>query len=158
MSVQHELKRIVQPVVEQLGLEFVGVEYLSNPKNRCVRVYIDREPDGITVDDCAAVSHEISARLDIEDPVSGQYNLEVSSPGVERPLFEPAHFRRFVGERARLDLVTPIEDRRRISGVISDADDERVVMAVDDRDIEVPYGSIRRAHLKPDLAQLFSNK
>ena len=174
MSVQEDLVRLIRPVVEQLGYEFVGLEYLSNPKNRLVRIYIDRsddgsvdssddssenrEPDGISVDDCAKVSHEVSALLDVEDPISGEYSLEVSSPGIERPLFEPAHYRQFVGERATVHLFAPVENRRKIKGVIVEADDARVVMEADGQRLEVAYADIRRANLKPDLDALLSGR
>jgi len=182
MSVQEDLVRLIRPVVEQLGYEFVGLEYLSNPKNRLVRIYIDRsddgsvdssddssdnssddssenrEPDGISVDDCAKVSHEVSALLDVEDPISGEYSLEVSSPGIERPLFEPAHYRQFVGERATVHLFAPVENRRKIKGVIVEADDARVVMESDGQRLEVAYADIRRANLKPDLDALLSGR
>lgn len=156
MSVQENLVRLIRPAVEDLGYEFVGLEYLSNPKNRLVRIYIDREPEGISVDDCANVSHEVSALLDVEDPVSGEYSLEVSSPGIERPLFEPEHYRRFVGERATVHLYAPVENRRKIKGVIVEADDARVVLEADGQRFEVAYADVRRANLKPDMDALLS--
>ncbi len=154
MSVQDDLSRLIRPTVEALGYEFVGLDYRSNPKNRLVRIYIDRDPNGIDVDDCADVSREISALLDVEEPVSGHYSLEVSSPGIERPLFEPAHFRRFIGENIALQLSVPVEDRARFSGRLIDADDCHVQIEFDGGVVEVAYGEIRRAHLKPDLAAL----
>jgi ribosome maturation factor RimP len=156
MSVQENLVRLIRPAVEDLGYEFVGLEYLSNPKNRLVRIYIDREPEGISVDDCATVSHEVSALLDVEDPVSGEYSLEVSSPGIERPLFEPEHYRRFVGERATVHLYAPVENRRKIKGVIVEADEARVVLEADGQRFEVAYADVRRANLKPDMDALLS--
>jgi len=160
MSVQDDLSRLIRPVIEEMGFEFVGLEYLSNPKNRLVRIYIDREPEGISVDNCADVSREVSALLDVEDPVSGHYSLEVSSPGVERPLFAPEHYRRFIGERAKLHLFAPMNDdsgsRRKLTGLIVDADDERVVMAVDGDNLAVSFDDIRRANLKPDMDKVMA--
>jgi len=158
MSVQDELRALVKPAVEALGFEFVGLEYLSNPKNRLVRVFIDREPEGISVDDCADVSREISALLDVEDPVSGAYNLEVSSPGVERPLFEPDQYRRFIGQRVRLQLFAPVENRRKLDGTLIEADDNGAAVDVEGQLIKVAYGDIRRAHLKPDMDALLSGR
>lgn len=158
MSVRDDLDRLIRPAVESLGFEFVGLEYLSNPKNRLIRVYIDRDPDGIGVDDCADVSGEVSALLDVEDPVSGQYSLEVSSPGIERPLFEPAHYRRFVGERAVVHLHAPIEGRRKYKGRLVEADDNRVVLEVEGRSVELAYADIRRANLKPDMEALMERR
>jgi len=158
VSVSDELNRLIRPAVEALGFEFVGLEYLSNPKNRLVRIYIDREPEGISVEDCAEVSHEVSAVLDVEDPVAGNYSLEVSSPGVERPLFEPEHYRRFVGERAVVHLYAPRDNRRKLTGTIVEADDGRVVIEVDGDPFEVAYADVRRANLKPDMEALLSGR
>jgi ribosome maturation factor RimP len=158
MSVRDELNRLIRPAVEAMGFEFVGLEYLSNPKNRLVRVYIDRQPEGIDVDDCAEVSNEVSALLDVEDPVSGNYSLEVSSPGIERPLFEPEHFRRFVGEAAVVHLHAPVEGRRKLVGPIVDAGDAGVTIEVDGALFEASFDEIRRAHLRPDMDALLSGK
>lgn len=159
MSVQDDLSRLIRPAIEAMGYEFVGLEYLSNPKNRLVRIYIDREPEGISVDDCADVSREVSALLDVEDPVSGHYSLEVSSPGVERPLFEPAHYRQFVGDRARVYLYAPVDGgRRKLTGTIVEADDDQVVIEVDGENIAVAFDDIRRANLKPDMDALLAGR
>ena len=162
MSVQDDLSRLIRPVVETMGFEYVGLDYLSNPKNRLVRIYIDREPEGISIDDCADVSSEVSACLDVEDPISGHYSLEVSSPGVERPLFEPAHYRRFLGERARVQLFAPMDDshgsRRKLVGRILEADDSQVVMEVDGDRVAVSFNDIRRANLKPDMDAIMAGR
>ncbi|GAB4169928.1 MAG: ribosome maturation factor RimP [Wenzhouxiangellaceae bacterium] len=158
MSVQQTLKSLIQPLVEDLGYEFVGLEYSSNPKNRRLRLFIDQPGTGIALDDCARVSEEVSALLDVEDPIPGAYSLEVSSPGMERPLFEPAHFQRFVGERARLMLYADVAGRRKLTGIIISADDEQVVLEVDGERFSVAYADIRSANLKPDLEQWLSGR
>ena len=166
MSVQDDLSRLIRPAIEAMGFEFVGLEYLSNPKNRLVRIYIDREPEGISIDNCADVSNEVSALLDVEDPVSGHYSLEVSSPGIERPLFEPEHYRRFVGERARIHLFAPHDGgddggqgkRRKLTGRIVEADEERVLMDVDGEMLAVAFDDIRRANLKPDMEEIMAGR
>lgn len=156
MAVRDELTRLLESPIEALGFEFVGLEYLSNPKNRLVRVFIDRDPDGISVDDCAEVSREISAVLDVEDPISGQYALEVSSPGVERPLFVAEHYRQFAGERAVIHLFGPINGRRKLTGSLIGCEDDQVAIEVDGTRFEVPLDSIRRANLKPDMDALLA--
>ncbi len=158
MSVLDELNRLIRPAVEALGFEFVGLEYVSNPKNRLIRVYIDREPDGIGVEDCAEVSGEISALLDVEDPVSGQYSLEVSSPGIERPLFEPEHYRRCIGEEVLVHLHAPIDRRRKFRGRVVDADDSKLVLDVDGDSVELAFEQIRRGNLKPDMDALLAQQ
>ena len=156
MAVADRLQTLLEPVVEDLGYELVGVEYLSNPKNRVVRVYIDRDPEGIGVEDCEAVSREVSALMDVEEPVPGQYTLEVSSPGVERPLFGGVQFARFVGEVAAVQLAVPLDGRRRFKGEIVAADEAAVQLKVDDQVVELATADIARAHLAPDLEALFA--
>jgi len=154
VAVTDKLETLVVPLIEDLGYEFVGLEYLSNPKNRLIRIYIDRPDSGIGVDDCERVSHEVSALLDVEDPVKGQYTLEVSSPGIERPLFEAAHYLRFVGEDARVVLAVPMAGRRKFNGRIVGADDQQVRLEVDGEIVALPLEDIQRAALAPDLDAL----
>lgn len=156
MAVSDRLQTLLEPVIDDLGYELVGVEYLPNPKNRVVRVFIDRDPDGIGVEDCELVSREVSALMDVEEPVPGQYTLEVSSPGVERPLFTAAHFARFVGETAAVQMAVPIENRRRFKGVIVAADDRTATLEVDGQTFELAVADMARAHLAPDLEALFA--
>ncbi|MCA1778532.1 MAG: ribosome maturation factor RimP [Xanthomonadaceae bacterium] len=158
MAVQNELDALLRPAIEALGYEFVGLEYVPNPKNRLVRIYIDRTPEGVTVDDCVEVSHEVSAVLELEDPVAGTYSLEVSSPGVDRPLFSLDQFRRFVGERAVVHLYTPLENRRKLDGVIVAVEEDRVALEIDGQIYRVGEQHIRRAHLKPDLQALIAGQ
>lgn len=158
MAAPDKLKALLKPLVEDLGYEFVGVEYLPNPKNRLVRIYIDRDETGIVIEDCERVSREVSAMMDVEDPVSGHYTLEVSSPGIERPLFEADHFRRFAGETARVKMYVPIEGRRKFKGAIVRADEATVVLLVDGVECELPLGDIQRAELAPDLDALFAGE
>jgi len=156
MAVSDRLQTLLEPVIEDLGYELVGIEYQSNPKNRVVRVFIDQEPDGIGVEDCERVSREVSALMDVEEPVPGQYTLEVSSPGVERPLFTGQHFARFVGETAAVQLAVPVNNRRRFKGIIVAADDDQVTLEVDGQRIELGIADVARAHLAPDLEALFA--
>jgi ribosome maturation factor RimP len=108
---------ILNPSVQNLGYELLGVEYVPSGKHSVLRLYIDSEK-GIGVDDCEVVSRQVSAIMDVEDPISGQYNLEVSSPGIERPLFSIAHYVRFLGHDACVRTYRPIEGRRKFTGAI----------------------------------------
>ena len=163
MAIADDLTKQLSPLIEDLGYECVGVEYISNPKNRVVRVYID-SPDGIDVDDCEKVSREISSWMDVEDPVSGEYSLEVSSPGIERPLFRPEHFEQFIGERAEIHLIGPLvneatgQRQRVFKGVIDRvmrADDGvNVVLKTEQGEHTLPLAQLARAKLKPDMEAL----
>lgn len=108
---------LITPSVESLGYELVGVEYIGSGKHSILRVYIDSDK-GISLDDCAALSRQISSIFDVTDPIAGHYNLEVSSPGVERPLFHIGHYQRFLGHDIKLRLVRPLNGRRAFSGSI----------------------------------------
>lgn len=156
MSVAAQLNDLLEPLIEDLGYEFVGLEYWSNPRNRLLRVYIDAEPDGIGVEDCERVSREVSALLDVEDPISAEYTLEVSSPGVERPLFRAAHYQRFVGEVAKIEMRSPVEGRRKFKGAIVAAEDDKVVLSVDGTEWTLALDEIARARLAPDLDALWT--
>lgn len=158
MATNDRLESLLAPVVEDLGYEYVGIEYSSNPKNRILRLYIDHSEAGILVEDCANVSREVSALLDVEEPISGQYTLEVSSPGVERPLFTAEHFERFVGEQAVVQMQVPLEGRRKFKGQIIGVESDEVCLAVDGTQWRLPIAGMARARLAPDLDALFAEE
>ena len=108
---------LINPVICDMGYELLGLEYVSSGKHSVLRVYIDSD-SGVGVNDCESVSRQVSAIMDVEDPISGQYNLEVSSPGIERPLFTIAHYRRFLGNDISLRLYRPMDGRRKFTGSI----------------------------------------
>jgi ribosome maturation factor RimP len=142
----------VEPVVTGLGYQLVGVEYGGGRGNGILRVYIDAEA-GIEVDDCAAVSERLSAALDVDDPVPDAYTLEVSSPGVNRPLFAAADFRRFAGERAFVRVAAGAipEGRKRFKGVLGGLDGADVLIEVDGEDWRLPFDAVEEAHLVVDV-------
>jgi ribosome maturation factor RimP len=149
-----KLTRLLQPLVEDLGYEFVGLEHRSNPKNPALLIYIDK-PAGITVDDCERVSREVAALLDVEDPIPGHYSLEVSSPGLDRPLFSLEQFERFRGEQVQLSLYAPLDGRRKFKGRILGADNGKVRLDQDGTEVELEMGNIAKARLVPDYDSLF---
>ncbi len=144
------LTRMLQDPVEALGYELVGIEYLSSGKSATLRVYIDR-PQGILVDDCARVSRQVSAVLDVEDPISENYQLEVSSPGLDRPLFTPEHYERFQGCEVNLRTRLKVGDRRKFKGVLIGLEGDQVVLRVDGEPVALEWDNIERARLVPDL-------
>lgn len=158
MAARDRLEILLAPIVEDLGYEYVGIEYSANPKNRVLRLYIDRPETGIGVDDCEAVSREVSAQLDVEEPIPGQYTLEVSSPGVERPLFTAAHFRDHVGEVAKVQLDVPLNGRRKFKGTIVAVEDDEVCLEADGQQWKLPLVSVGKARLAPDLDALFADR
>lgn len=144
------LTTLVASAVNALGYELVGVEHLSQGKHSVVRVYIDSE-QGITLADCEQASRQISGVLDVEDPIRGQYNLEVSSPGLDRPLFTTEHYIRFLGEKVKLRLRRAIDGRRKLTGRIHKVEHD-VITIVDDTDqeFEMTVDDIDKANLVPD--------
>ncbi|KGM57210.1 ribosome maturation protein RimP [Lysobacter arseniciresistens ZS79] len=160
-----EISRLLAPTVESLGLELLGIEYLPAPGGAVVRLYIDvpaetagegdgEEPRAVGIEDCEAVSREVSAQLDVEDPISGNYTLEVSSPGLDRPLFTLAHFQRFVGETAKVTLKLPQDGRRRLTGTIARIEGGDIVFLVDGAEFTAAFDNIDKARLVPDWAAL----
>lgn len=154
-----EITNLLAPTVQALGLELLGVEYLPAPGSATLRLYIDvsleeRDARAVNIDDCEAVSREVSAQLDVEDPISGNYTLEVSSPGVDRPLFALAHYERHIGESAKVVLKLPQEGRRRLQGEILRIEGGNVVFVVDNAELLVAFDNIDKARLVPDWVAL----
>ncbi|MFV2055674.1 MAG: ribosome maturation factor RimP [Thiohalomonadales bacterium] len=137
---------VVTPVVEGLGYELIGIEWLPQGGHSLLRVYIDTE-SGIGLEDCQQVSHQLSAVLDVEDVVSGQYRLEVSSPGIDRPLFTEAHFEQFIGSGVKLTCSMPINGQRKFKGVIDSVIGTNLKLAVDDEVLDISIQNIQKANL-----------
>lgn len=142
-----ELANLLEPAVERLGYELIDLEVRLGG-NGLVRLYIDK-PDGIGLEDCEKVSLAVSALLDVEDPVPGNYNLEVSSPGLDRKLTKVEHFQRFAGEIVKVQMRFPIEGRRRFRGTLVSSDDENIVVEVDGESHSLPLKTIDTARLVP---------
>ena len=148
------LMRLLEPPIEALDYELVDVEFAREGQGGVLRIFIDRRAEnpgnGITVDDCARVSHAVSELLESEDPIKGHYTLEVSSPGFDRILRKRAHFERFVGERIFAELKLPINGRRRFAGVLKSIAGDSIVMDVDGQAHELPLERIQKARLRPE--------
>ncbi len=147
------LYQLLKQVVESLGYELFGIEHLSRRHSSLVRVYIDSEA-GITLNDCERVSHQISGVLDAEDPVRGHYILEVSSPGLDRPLFTPEHFERFAGSIIKIELVEAIAGRKKLTGKLVGTKADTVILIDNDKEYCIPYNRIGKARLVPQVPQL----
>ena len=136
------LSKLIEPLVEELGCELWGIEKLQQGRQVVLKIYIE-SAEGINVDDCARVSRQVSAILDVEDPIPGEYMLEVSSPGVERRLFKPEHFNVCKGEKVQITLRQAFDGRRKFKGLLCGLEDEEVVIRVDDaQEIVLPMDSI----------------
>ncbi|WP_019612987.1 ribosome maturation factor RimP [Psychromonas ossibalaenae] len=147
-SLEERLTAMFKPNVEDLGYELVGIEYIRAGKHSTLRVYIDQEA-GILVDDCAAVSREISALMDVEDPITNEYTLEVSSPGLERPLFSAEQYAEFIGAEVKVQLRMPIQNRRRWKGVIASVEGEIICVNVDGTEERFALSNIQKANIVP---------
>ncbi len=147
------LMRLLEPPIEALGFELVDIEFAQAGRGGVLRIFIDRGAGeagpGITVDDCATVSHRVSQVLDVEDPIKGRYTLEVSSPGFDRILRKRAHFERFVGERIFAELKLPVDGRRRFVGVLKSIAGDSIVIEVDGQAHELPLERVQKARLRP---------
>jgi ribosome maturation factor RimP len=150
MSDTEDLDKIIEPVVKGFGCELWGFDYRAFNNSALLRVYIDKE-NGVTLDDCASVNHQLSGVLDVENPIDVAYTLEVSSPGIERPLLKLDHYRMFVGERVKLRLKWPVEEQRNFVGILRSTDEERIKLMLGDREVQIPVEAISRGRLLVDV-------
>ncbi len=149
MASKHEqLSALAGPVVESLGCELWGLEYFSQGHHSTLRLYIDKE-GGVSLDDCEAVSRQVSAVMDVEDPIAGEYSLEVSSPGMDRPLYTLEQFARYVGEQVSIRLRVPFDGRRKFTGQLRAVEAGDVVVAIDSEEYLLPIETIEKANVVP---------
>lgn len=144
------LTAMLRPAVEAVGFELWGLEFFQQGRRSVVRLYIDK-PEGVGVDDCALASHQASGVLDVEDPIAGEYTLEVSSPGWDRPLFTLSQFGRFIGSAATLRLASPQAGRRKYKGTIQRVTDDEVELLVDGNAVLIPFANIDKANIEPEF-------
>lgn len=146
-NLEQQLTAMINEPVHGLGFELVGVEFVRG-RHPVLRIYIDSE-NGINVEDCADVSRQVSAILDVEDPISSTYNLEVSSPGLDRPLFTTAHYQRFIGQCVLINLRIAVANRRKWQGVIKEVNDEMIILTIDGKDETFAFNNIQKANIVP---------
>ena len=142
------LVNLIEPIVEGLGYECVGIEFNPHPKHGLLRIYIDTD-DGIVLEDCTRVSHQLSGMLDVEEPISSNYQLEVSSPGADRPFFKLSQFEKFIGSTVIINLFKPINKQRKIIGQIEAVVDNIIILQTDQR-LEIPFQAMSKARLVPE--------
>jgi ribosome maturation factor RimP len=137
---------MLRPAVEEVGKELLGIEYISAGNNSVLRLFIDHE-NGIDVDDCAEVSRQVGAILDVEDPINSEFNLEVSSPGLDRPLFDKPHYEAVIGEIIEVKLSIPLNGRRKFKGILVAIANDTLIVTVDGEDYDLVLGNIVKANL-----------
>lgn len=148
--ISESLTALLEPVVTAMGYELVGVEYRPGRSEGLLRIYIDTDT-GVTLDDCTRVSHQISGVLDVEDPIPGSFRLEISSPGLNRPLMKPADFDRFAGADVLVKLNELWEGRRKIRGTLRGLRDDHVLVEEEGATHAVPLDRIEKSNLVPDV-------
>jgi len=151
---QTHLWELFEPVVNGMGFDLIEIEHFPNPKHGVLRLFIDKpmdsESEGVVIEDCSAVSRQISALIDVEDPIRGQFNLEVSSPGLDRPLRRLQDFQRFTGSLVKLKTVMPLEGQRNFTGRLLEANEDAVVIETDEEEISLPMNAIEKARIVPE--------
>ena len=147
-TLEQKLTEILQSSVEDLGCELWGIECQRAGRYLTVRLFIDKE-GGVTIDDCADVSRQVSAVLDVEDPIADKYNLEVSPPGLDRPLFTLAQYQRFIGQEITVHLRIPMSDRRKWQGVLEKIEGDMLTLVVDGQPQIFVFGNIQKANVIP---------
>jgi ribosome maturation factor RimP len=154
LEMRDALMRLLEPPIEALGFELVEIEFAREGRGGVLRIFIDCRAEnsgiGVTVDDCARVSHAVSQVLETQDPIKGHYTLEVSSPGFDRILRTRGHFERFVGERIFAELKVAVDGRRRYIGTLKSIADDAIVMEVDGKAHSLPLERIQKARLRPE--------
>ena len=146
-----QIAELIAPTVEALGLELWGIELQQQGKYSLLRIYIENREDGVSIEDCEKVSRQVSALLDVEDPISGEYTREVSSPGMDRPLFTAEQFSLYIGETVSVRLRTALQGRRKFKGVIKSVVDTTIGLAVDTEDgelVELAMQNIDKANIE----------
>jgi ribosome maturation factor RimP len=148
-ELREKLTSLIEPLLSREGFELVEIEVLGAGPGTIVRIFIDK-PGGVTLDDCASISEAVSAMLDVEDPIASAYHLEVSSPGLDRPLRKPEDYDRFVGQEAKIKTFGPVDgagNRKMFVGKLTGRDGETVRINVDGTEYGVPMNAIAKAHL-----------
>lgn len=140
---------LITPIVVAMGYELLGIEHLKQGKFSLVRLYIDKE-DGINLSDCESVSHQVTGILDVEDPIQGTFNLEVSSPGLDRPIFTLDQFRRHLGEIVRVNLLSKQDERRKFTGKLKNVGDSYIIIESDMGDVTLSEDNIDSARIVPE--------
>ena len=146
MAVTDQIELLIEAPIESLGYELVGVEYNKNGPDTILRIYIDSE-QGISLEDCERVSHQVSGILDVEEPINAAYSLEVSSPGFDRPLFKARDFERFTGSKAKISMKLPVNGRRNFKGLLQGFSDGNILIEVDGEVYDLPLTKLAKAKL-----------
>lgn len=143
---ESKLTDMLTAPVEALGYKLWGIDYVQAGKHSTVRVYIDSD-NGISIDDCAEASRQISAVMDVEDPIVNEYTLEVSSPGVDRPLFTVEQYGMYIGEEVKVLLNMPVNGSRKLKGAVTKVEGQMLSLQVDGKDTLVALDNIRKGNL-----------
>ena len=146
MAVSDQIEQLIEAPIESLGYELLGVEYIKNGRDTVLRIYIDSS-QGISIEDCERVSHQVSGILEVEDPISTAYSLEVSSPGFDRPLFKEKDFVRFTGAEAKISMKLPVQGRRNFKGMLEGFSEGNILIEVDGEVYELPLTKLAKARL-----------
>lgn len=145
-----EMVTMLTPAVAAVGFELWGLEFFQQGRHSVLRLFIEG-PNGVGVDDCATVSHQVSGVLDVEDPIAGEFTLEVSSPGWDRPLFTLAHYERYVGAEVAVRLASPLNGRRKFKGIVVQVADAAVELQVDGETVRIPFAAIDKGNVVPGI-------
>jgi ribosome maturation factor RimP len=143
----HEVQQVIEPILQSQGFELVDLEYHREVQGWVLRIYLDRE-GGVTLDDCTAVSHEVGAVLEVKDLIPNAYVLEVSSPGLTRPIKKAEDFHKYRDRLVKIKLYEPIDGRKNFKGTLLGLEGEKVKVEVDQRVYELPLQSIAKANLQ----------
>lgn len=149
-----KVTKAIEKTVAHLELELWGCEHVVQGRHSVLKIYLDK-PGGVSMEECAAASRQISGILDVEDLIKGNYRLEVSSPGVERPLFQPKQYPAYIGKKIALKCQVAIAGRRNFKGVLTAVEDDYIILDVEGQQVNVDFANIDKAHLMVNFEDLY---
>lgn len=150
VTLEEKIAEMVTPIVESMGFELWGIEYLAAGRHSTLRIFIDG-PQGVNVDDCGSISRQISALMDVEDPISSAYMLEVSSPGMDRTLFKPTQYTAYINQNIQVRTLAAVLGRKKFSGLLVQVTEQAIEVEVDGEVYEIPFGMIAKAQVVPQF-------
>ncbi len=146
-TIVEQIEALITPSVTSMGFELVQVKLMDTRVGQTLQIMAERPDGSISVEDCAKISRQVSAVLDVEDSIPGEYRLEVSSPGIDRPLVKLTDYAKYIGHSAKTETVLPIDGRKRYTGIIKAVEGENVILTVDNKDHSLPFIDIQSAKL-----------
>lgn len=146
-TLAEQITALITPILTDMGFELVQVKFIESKQSRLLQIMAERPDGSMTIEDCTAISRQLSAVFEVEDAIPGEYRLEISSPGIDRPLVKLSDYTKYLGHTAKIETILPIEGRKRFSGPLKAVEGNDVIITVDNKDVALPFMDIQTAKL-----------